>query len=148
MKLIEMVGFILRRGMETEDWDQAEEEIVESMLLQGYDVNEINMAISVAHRLRDQLERRQFGPATMQSNRIFKLLEEIRLTSRARGYLLNLVHSGAITPIQREEIVEKTLFVDAAEIGLEEVQYVTQMVLAGEDFTREPSDESQSNWYH
>jgi uncharacterized protein Smg (DUF494 family) len=148
MKLIEMVGLILRRGMESEDWDQTEEEIVESMLFQGYDVNEINMAISVAQRLREQVERRQFVGRPPQSNRIFEFLEQIRLTPKARGYLLTLIHSGAITPMQREEIVEKTLFIDAPEIGLEEIQYVTQMVLAGEDFTQEPNDEQQSGWYH
>jgi uncharacterized protein Smg (DUF494 family) len=148
MKLIEMVGFILRRGMETEDWDQTEEEIVESMLFQGYDINDINVALSVAHRLRQQLEQRQQGSPPVPSNRVFELLEKIRLTGEARGYLLRLVHSGVITPVQREEIVEKTLFIDAVEIGLEEVQYVTQMVLTGEDFTRDQTEDPQSNWYH
>lgn len=148
MKLIEMVGLFLRRGMEAEDWDQAEEEIVESMLFQGYDMNEINMAVSVAQRLREQLGRRQNLSSAIRSNRIFEQLEQIRLTPEARGYLIRLLHSGAITPSQREEIVEKTLFLDVAEIGLEEVQYVTQTVLAGDDVTREPGDDMQSTWYH
>jgi len=148
MKLIEMVGLYLRRGMEAEDWDQAEEEIIESMLFQGYDLNEINMAISVAHRLREQIERQETAPSAYRSNRVFENLEQLRLTSEARGYLLRLVHSGAITPVQREEIVEKTLFIDAPEIGLDEVQYVAQMVLAGEDLGDDSDEDMKSEWYH
>lgn len=148
MKLIEMVGLFLRQGMEGEDWDQAEEEIVESMLFEGYDLSEINMAISVAHRLRDQFERRQYPSASSRSNRIFEQLELLRLSSEARGYLLRLVHSGVITVAQREEIVEKTFFLDVPEIGLDDVQYVTRMVLSGEDLNRETGDGLESNWYH
>jgi Smg protein len=148
MKLIEMVGLFLRRGMEAEDWDQAEEEIVESMLFQGYDLGEINMALSVAHRLREQMERQEFSSAAYRSNRMFEHLEQLRLTPEARGYLLRLVHAGTLTPLQREEIVEKTFFVDAPEIGLDEVQYIVQMVLAGEELRDESDDDMKSEWYH
>jgi uncharacterized protein Smg (DUF494 family) len=148
MKIIEMVGLFLRRGLEAEDWDQAEEEIVESMLFQGYDLSEINMAVSVAHRLREQMERQEFASATYRGNRLFEHLEGFRLTPEARGYLLRLVHTGTITPLQREEIVEKTFFVDAPEIGLSEVQYIVQMVLAGEELGDESDDDMKSEWYH
>jgi Smg protein len=134
MNLMDVLGLFLRRAMEGDDWEEVEDDVIDSMVMDGYEPDEIDSAISVVERLREHLEFGQYAANPIRTNRLFQMMEEVILTVEARGYLIRLVETGMLDPAQREAIVEKAFLWDSYEVGLGEVQRIARAVLAGEDF--------------
>jgi len=145
-RLIEMVSFILAKSIETdeEDWTILQRELTEQLEGRGFNGQEIDVAFEVANRIRTRLEEGSTIPVPFKTNLVYQYLEEIKLTKAARGYLLSLIHSGLLTPEQREEVVERAYFMEAPEVDIPEVQYLVNYVLGADSW---PGEDSPSMSY-
>jgi uncharacterized protein Smg (DUF494 family) len=131
---MDVLGLFLRRAMEGDDWEEVEDDVIDSMVLDGYEPDEIDSAISIVERLREHLEFGQYVANPIRTNRLFQMMEETILTVEARGYLIQLVKDGTLDSVQRETVVERAFLLDSHEVGLAEIRQIARAVLAGEDF--------------
>jgi Smg protein len=61
--------------------------------------------------------------------RIFDRVEQERLDSQARGYLLHLEQIGIMPPVQRELVIDRLMALDTDEVDIEQIKWVVMMVL-------------------
>ena len=61
--------------------------------------------------------------------RLFDAVEQERLDSASRGYLLHLEQIGILNAAQREIVIDRLLALDDEEIDVEQTKWVVMMVL-------------------
>ena len=61
--------------------------------------------------------------------RVFDSVEQERLDSASRGYLLHLEQIGILHPAQREIVIDRLMALDNEEIDIEQTKWVVMMVL-------------------
>ena len=61
--------------------------------------------------------------------RIYDRIEQERLDSQCRGYLLHLEQVGILTPSQRELVIDRLLALGTDDIDIEQIKWVVMMVL-------------------
>jgi Smg protein len=61
--------------------------------------------------------------------RVFNSVELARLDTECRGYLVHLEQIGILSPLQREIVIDRLMALGAGEIDVEQVKWVTLMVL-------------------
>jgi Smg protein len=66
---------------------------------------------------------------TARAIRIFDTLEQTRLDTDCRGYLVHLEHVGILSPTQRELVIDRLMALDGDDIDIEKLKWVTLMVL-------------------
>ncbi len=135
-RLLELVSFALSQAFDAieADWLDTRQDIADELEARGFEPEEIEIALDVAGRIRESLEFDPLPEEMLKSNRVYKFLEEWKLTPEARGYLLGLVTKGRITPQQRETIVERCLSIDSNEpIGEELIHNLTNWVISGDE---------------
>jgi uncharacterized protein Smg (DUF494 family) len=140
-RLIEMVSFLLSHSLEYDDeeWGVLRTELHEQLEVQGFHGPEIDIAFEVANKIRLRIEDGTTLPPPLKTNRVYEFLEELKLTREARGYLLTLEHNKAITPEQREEVVDRAFSLDMMDVGVPEIQYLVNFVTGGENWQGEDS---------
>ena len=61
--------------------------------------------------------------------RVFDSVEQERLDSASRGYLLHLEQIGILQPAQREIVIDRLMALDNDETDIEQTKWVVMMVL-------------------
>jgi uncharacterized protein Smg (DUF494 family) len=145
-RLIEMVSYILSKSLEMdeEDWGMVRHELTEQLHGRGFNGNEIDIAFEVANRIRARMEDSASMALPFKTNMVYRFLEDFKLTKEARGFLYSLQLLGKITPIQKEEIIERALFLDLPEVDVPEVEILVNMILGGDNW---PGEDSPSASY-
>ena len=64
-----------------------------------------------------------------RATRIFNHLEQLRLDTDCRGFLLHLEQIAILTAAQRELVIDRLMALEADEIDIEKVRWVVLMVL-------------------
>ena len=67
--------------------------------------------------------------STARAIRIFDALEQARLDTDCRGYLVHLEQIGILSPTQRERVIDRLMALDGDEIDIEKLKWVALMVL-------------------
>ena len=60
---------------------------------------------------------------------MFAALEQARLDTDCRGYLVHLEQVGILSPTQRELVIDRLMALEGDEIDLEKLKWVVLMVL-------------------
>jgi len=136
-----MVSFILAKTMEFEedDWGLLRSELTEQLEGRGFNGHEIDIAFEVANRIRARVEEGPFVSFPIKTNQVYQFLEELKLSTASRGFLMKLVHTGVLTPQQREDVVERAFLLDTSEVEVEDIQYLVNQVLGGDSWPGEDS---------
>ena len=72
---------------------------------------------------------RQHPAPTTRAIRVFAALEQSRLDTDCRGYLVHLEQVGILSPTQRELVIDRLMALDGDEIDIEKLKWVVLMVL-------------------
>ncbi|HOE12178.1 MAG TPA: DUF494 family protein [bacterium] len=150
-RLMEMVSFILSRTFEGDDenWGDVRQRIGEALETHGFHPAEIVLALDVVTHIRNRIkEEEDYPDIPLHTNRIYQYLEEIRLTPEARGYLLGLLHERIITPIEYQQIVERSLLLDTSEVDVEAIRFLTQSILKPETELDTGDEEGETQTLH
>jgi uncharacterized protein Smg (DUF494 family) len=134
----------MEEGLEGE----ARDDMVESLMRQGHNPTEIHAALNIVEKIQQRLDSPQVGLPRPCNEKFFVDLEEFHLSPEVRGYLGQLVGMGVLDPVQREEIVERTLLMETEEVTLEEVEYMVEEILADKPKVPGEFDETVSDYYH
>lgn len=135
-RLIELVSFALSHAFDEleADWLDVRREVAFQLEAQGFDPEEIEIALDVAGRIRENLESEATLAEAPRTNMIYRQLEELKLTPAARGHLLSLVNEQRITPQQREAVIERCLGIESNEpVDIDLIRGIVNWVISGDD---------------
>ena len=94
----------------------------------GFPAGEVERALSWLEELAADPERAEQAP-TARAIRVFDALEQARLDTDCRGYLVHLEHVGILSPTQRERVIDRLMALEGDEIDVEKLKWVVLMVL-------------------
>jgi Smg protein len=94
----------------------------------GFAASDVERALGWLEDLATSPVRMELG-STVRAVRIFDALEQARLDTDCRGYLVHLEQIGILSPTQRERVIDRLMALDDDEIDIEKLKWVALMVL-------------------
>jgi Smg protein len=94
----------------------------------GFAAPEVDRALGWLEELATNPVRAELG-STARAIRIFDALEQTRLDTDCRGYLVHLEQIGILSPTQRERVIDRLMALDGDDIDIEKLKWVALMVL-------------------
>jgi len=114
---------------ETEDGFEPDRETLKLELEHaGFPSTEVERALCWLEELAADPDRLHPAPTT-RAIRVFAALEQARLDTDCRGYLVHLEQVGILSPTQRELVIDRLMALDGDEIDIEKLKWVVLMVL-------------------
>jgi Smg protein len=101
----------------------------QELLQAGFGEPEVDRALTWLEDLNRDPEHPFPAAPADRSVRLFNSLELSRLDTECRGYLMYLEHIGILSPLNREIVIDRLMALGAGEIDVEQVKWVTLMVL-------------------
>ncbi|MCG3198760.1 MAG: Protein Smg [bacterium] len=147
-RVLEMVTLFLRESLEEDSSGDLRHDLVESLMEQGHNPNEISAALSIVDKIHERLECPWPGPRGPVGEHFFMKLEEHHISPEVRGYLNQLVGMQVLDRLQREELVERILVLDAEDLTVEETEMLVEELLQGRPKMPGEFDETISDFFH
>ena len=94
----------------------------------GFPGTEVERALCWLEELAADPDRLHPMP-TSRAIRVFAALEQARLDTDCRGYLVHLEQIGILSPSQRELVIDRLMALDGDEIDIGKLKWVVLMVL-------------------
>ncbi|HEX9206672.1 MAG TPA: DUF494 domain-containing protein [Steroidobacteraceae bacterium] len=114
---------------ETEDGFEPDRETLKLELERaGFPGTEVERALCWLEELAADPERLHPTP-TARAIRVFAALEQARLDTDCRGYLVHLEQVGILSPTQRELVIDRLMALEGDEIDIDKLKWVVLMVL-------------------
>ncbi len=128
--VLDVLMYLFETFSEQEHDEATDHDVLRQELLQaGFREPEVDRALDWLDDLsRDPDHPFPTAPAE-QSVRIFSAPELARIGTECRSYLMYLEQVGILSPLHREIVIERLMALDAGEIDVEQVKWVTLMVL-------------------
>lgn len=101
----------------------------QELLKAGFGQSEVDRALNWLDDLNCDPDRPFPETPREQSMRVFNAVELSRLDAACRGYLLYLEQVGILSALHREIVIDRLMALGAGEIDVEQVKWVTLMVL-------------------
>jgi Smg protein len=114
---------------ETEDGFEPDRETLKLELEKaGFPGSEVERALCWLEELAADPDRSHPTP-TSRAIRVFAALEQARLDTDCRGYLVHLEQVGILSPTQRELVIDRLMALEGDEIDIDKLKWVVLMVL-------------------
>jgi Smg protein len=114
---------------ETEDGFEPDRETLKLELERaGFAGTEVERALCWLEELAADPARLSPTP-TSRAIRVFAALEQARLDTDCRGYLVHLEQVGILSPTQRELVIDRLMALEGDEIDIDKLKWVVLMVL-------------------
>ena len=114
---------------ETDDGFEPDRETLKLELERaGFPATRSGTRAGLARGPRADPDRLHPAPTT-RAIRVFAALEQARLDTDCRGYLVYLEQVGILSPTQREIVIDRLMALDGDEIDIEQLKWVVLMVL-------------------
>ena len=94
----------------------------------GFPTGEIERALCWLEDLAADPSRAGPSP-TSRAIRIFDALEQARLDTDCRGFLVHLENVGILSPMQRELVIDRLMALEGDDIDIDKLKWVVLMVL-------------------
>jgi Smg protein len=114
-----------------QEHDEATDHVVlrQELLRAGFGEPEVDRALDWLEDLSADPDHPFPSAPGARSVRVFNAVELARLDTECRGYLVHLEQIGILSPLQREIVIDRLMALGSAEIDVEQVKWVTLMVL-------------------
>ena len=114
---------------ETDDGFEPDRETLKLELEKaGFPGSEVERALCWLEELASDPDRLHPTP-TSRAIRVFAALEQARLDTDCRGYLVHLEQVGILSPTQRELVIDRLMALEGDEIDIDKLKWVVLMVL-------------------
>jgi len=129
-RIIEIISFLIKELLEEDKIISCEQEIVETLVEQGYKLEEINMAFVLIFSLEGKIEKTHGDKEqeNYEAKRFLTYLEKFKLTLAAQGLLIRLTEAQLITPHELERVLSWVVK-KPEEIGTEELWEIVEKVV-------------------
>jgi Smg protein len=114
---------------ELDEGDEPDRDTLKSELEHaGFPSGEVERALCWLEELAADPARSEAAP-TGRAIRVFGALEQTRLDTDCRGFLVHLENVGILSPTQRELVIDRLMALDAGDIDIEQLKWVALMVI-------------------
>ena len=128
--VLDVLMYLFETFSEQEHDEATDHDVLRQELLQaGFGEPEVDRALTWLEDLNRDPEHPFPSSPADRSVRIFNSVEISRLDAECRGYLMYLEHVGILSPLHREIVIDRLMALGAGEIDVEQVKWVTLMVL-------------------
>ena len=115
---------------DTEDGFEPDRETLKLELEKaGFPGTEVERALCWLEELAADHPARLPPSPTSRAIRVFAALEQARLDTDCRGYLVHLEQVGILSPMQRELVIDRLMALEGDEIDIDKLKWVVLMVL-------------------
>jgi Smg protein len=115
---------------ETDDGFEPDRETLKLELEKaGFPGPEVERALCWLEELAADHPARLPPSPTSRAIRVFAALEQARLDTDCRGYLVHLEQVGILSPTQRELVIDRLMALEGDEIDIDKLKWVVLMVL-------------------
>jgi Smg protein len=115
---------------DTEDGFEPDRETLKLELEKaGFPGSEVERALCWLEDLAADHPARLPHSPTSRAIRVFAALEQARLDTDCRGYLVHLEQVGILSPMQRELVIDRLMALEGDEIDIDKLKWVVLMVL-------------------
>jgi len=130
-RIMEIVGFLLRKIMESPETATRRSRIIKGLERKGYDRGEIDAAIELVLAVPEIIGSidSRIGRTELPANRIFSEIEQHKLGVTVRGRLLQYRALGLLTELELEEILIRLLSIEGQEVGLADLHQALRIVV-------------------
>lgn len=126
--VLDVLMYLFESFVDSEDEPEPDRnELREELERAGFREREIDRALDWLDGL-NAADAESSGPRST-TIRVYDRIEQERLDSQCRGYLLHLEQVGILTPAQREVVIDRLLALDTDDIDIEQIKWVVMMVL-------------------
>ena len=95
----------------------------------GFGEREIERALDWLDGLNTTEIQTDSAATRTTTTRLYDRLEQDRIDTQCRGYLLHLEQIGILTPPQRELVIDRLLALGSDDIDIDQIKWVVMMVL-------------------
>lgn len=128
--VLDVLMYLFETFSEQEHDEATDHSVLRQELLQaGFGEPEVDRALNWLEDLNRDPEHPFPSSPADRSVRVFNSVEISRLDPECRGYLMYLEHVGILSPLHREIVIDRLMALGAGEIDVEQVKWVTLMVL-------------------
>ena len=128
--VLDVLMYLFETFSEQEHDESTDHGVLRQELLQaGFGEPEVDRALTWLEDLNRDPEHPFPASPADRSVRVFNSVELLRLDAECRGYLMYLEHVGILSPLHREIVIDRLMALGAGEIDVEQVKWVTLMVL-------------------
>ena len=128
--VLDVLMYLFETFSEQEHDEATDHGVLRQELLQaGFGEPEVDRALTWLEDLNRDPEHPFPASPADRSVRVFNSMELSRLDTECRGYLMYLEHIGILSPLHREIVIDRLMALGAGEIDVEQVKWVTLMVL-------------------
>lgn len=127
--VLDVLMYLFENYIDEDDDTQPDRQHLQDALLEaGFPGSQINKAFNWLENLGEP-DTRVETPETDNALRIYTDLEMRRLDAASRGFILSLEQNRVLTSTTRELVISRVLELEDDHIGLEEIKWVTLMVM-------------------
>jgi Smg protein len=130
--VLDILIYLFENYFDTETEDDGSEPDRDTLKLEleraGFPATEVERALNWLEELAGDTERPRPAP-TSRAIRVFAALEQARLDTDCRGYLVHLEQVGILSPTQRELVIDRLMALDDDTIDIDKLKWVVLMVL-------------------
>lgn len=128
--VLDVLMYLFESFVDGEDEPEPDRnELREELERAGFREREIDRALDWLDGLNAaEIDAESAGPRST-TIRVYDRVEQERLDSQCRGYLLHLEQVGILTPAQREVVIDRLLALGTDDIDIEQIKWVVMMVL-------------------
>lgn len=112
-EVIEIISLLIKRMLNDEELVLEEEELIQELIDEGYDIKDIDKAFELIYNDTDIIEAENIETDNLENlkyyNRIFTMAEKMYLPLNIQGLLIKLISSNLLSNKENEEIIIKAI---------------------------------------
>ncbi|MEA3362955.1 MAG: DUF494 family protein [Thermodesulfobacteriota bacterium] len=156
-RVLAIVNLIAQYVLGAEDTPISEQELKTELMSAGFDADEINDAFSWMETiaLQPQAESALVTPLmNLPTYRVFNFVEQQKLTTEARGFLIKVRTMGLLSDKAQEEIIDRAILATEDPTTEQEIKLITILTILSHSnnlWLREIDCFLENNWdriYH
>jgi Smg protein len=128
--VLDVLLYLFETYVDAEEEPESDQnELRNELVRAGFGDPEIDRALDWLDGLTDHQDSLVYNAQTENGMRIYGDVEQERLDSSCRGYIIYLEQIGILSPPQREILIDRLLALDSPDIDVEQIKWVVLMVL-------------------
>lgn len=120
-RIRDILTYLVKKVLGQADKTLTEDVIIEELLRKGFDVEEIEEALEILSEIGSIEAHISESPPSPGSFRVLDEHERYRLSLDAQGVLLTLSYFGILPPRRIDELIDRVMSLNKAEITREDV---------------------------
>ncbi len=133
-RILNIIEIVVRHILMTKEVVFNENEVIEYLLSEGYNLEEVNAAFSwireiIGHQQLTLPSKKSKKKTAITGIRLLSPEEKMNFSPDAYGFLIRLKELGFIDEDMQEDIIEKAMYLSDGKMGRDEIKTIAALVI-------------------